>query len=112
MRRSRRASSTSATEKELAFEVSTGLSYNVAPPLVARRRGPLPQRLSRLDPRPAPRELCGLCRPHACIYDGGEWSVTATWQPQLFGGPSAAGSSLEFDDHEKREFRLKLSKEF
>jgi hypothetical protein len=45
-------------------------------------------------------------------YDGGEWSVTASWQPQLFGGPSPRGSSLELDDHEKRELRLKLSYEF
>jgi hypothetical protein len=37
--------------------------------------------------------------------------LTATWQPQLIGSPRRAGSSLELDDHEKRELRLKLSYE-
>jgi hypothetical protein len=45
------------------------------------------------------------------FYDGGKWSVTATWQPQLFGAPHSSGSSLELEDHEKREFRVKLSYE-
>ena len=101
----------SATEKELAVEVSTGLSYNLARRWWVGVEG----RYHSVYPN----WTHGLHRENYAVYagptvhfDGGEWSVTATWQPQLFGGPSAAGSSLEFDDHEKREFRLKLSKEF
>ncbi len=101
----------SATEKELAIEVSTGLSYNLARHwwigAEGRYHSVYPDWTHGLH-----RENYAVYAGPTLHYDGGEWSVTATWQPQLFGDPSAAGSSLEFDDHEKREFRLKLSKEF
>jgi hypothetical protein len=101
----------SETEKELAVEVSSGLSYNVARHWwiggEGRYHSVYPDWTHGLH-----RENYAVYAGPTVHYDGGEWSVTATWQPQLFGGPSAAGSSLEFDDHEKREFRLKLSKEF
>ncbi len=101
----------SATDKELAVEVSSGLSYNIARRwwvgAEARYHSVYPDWTHELR-----RENYAVYAGPTVHYDGGEWSVTASWQPQLFGGPSAAGSSLEFDDHEKREFRLKLGKEF
>ena len=101
----------SETEKELAVEVSTGLSYNVARHwwfgAEGRYHSVYPDWTHALH-----RENYAVYAGPTVHFDGGEWSVTATWQPQLFGGPHAPGSSLEFDDHEKREFRVKLSKEF
>ena len=101
----------SRTEKELAVEIATGLSYKVAPRLwlgaEGRYHSVYPDWIHGLH-----RENYAVYAGPSVHYDGGEWSVTATWQPQLWGGPSAPGRRLEFDDHEKREFRLKLSKEF
>jgi hypothetical protein len=102
---------TSATEQELAAEVSTGLSYNVARHWWVGAEG----RYHSVYPdwtHGLHRENYAVYAGPTVHYDGGEWSVTATWQPQLFGGPGAGDRGLEFDDHEKREFRLKLSKEF
>ena len=100
-----------STETELGVEVSTGLSYNVARHWWIGGEG----RYHSVYPdwtRGLHRENYAVYAGPTVHYDGGEWAVTASWQPQLFGGPSATGSSLELDDHEKREFRLKLSKEF
>lgn len=99
------------TEKELAIEIATGVSYKVAPRLWLGAEG----RYHSVYPdwtHGLHRENYAVYAGPSIHYDGGEWSVTATWQPQLWGGPSAPGRGLEFDDHEKREFRLKLSKEF
>jgi hypothetical protein len=55
-------------ERELAIEVSTGLSYRAAPRRaapVARCGGPISQCLSRLDARIASRELRRPCRPQS-----------------------------------------------
>lgn len=98
-------------EKELAIEVATGLSYNVAPRLWLGAEG----RYHSVYPNwtlELHRENYAVYAGPSVHYDGGEWSVTATWLPQLFGRPSGPRSSLELDDHEKREFRVKLSKEF
>ena len=99
------------TEKELAIEFATGLSYKVAPRLwfgaEGRYHSVYPDWTEGLH-----RENYAVYAGPSVHYDGGEWSVTATWQPQLWGRPRAPGSRLEFDDHEKRELRLKLSKEF
>ena len=99
------------TEKELALEVSTGLTYEVAPRLWLGAEG----RYHSVYPNfthGLHRENYAIYAGPSVHYDAGKWSVTASWQPQLFGAPPAAGSSLEFDDHEKRELRLKLSYEF
>lgn len=102
---------TSETEKELAVEVASGLSYRVAPKiwlgLEGRYHSVYPDWTHGLH-----RENYAVYAGPTVHYDAGEWSVTATWQTQLFGGPSGPRSSREFDDHEKREFRVKLSKEF
>lgn len=99
------------TEKEMAIEVATGLSYRAAPGMWLGAEG----RFHNVYPD----WMHGLHRENYAVYAGptvhyeaGEWSVTATWQSQLFGGPNGHGSSLEFDDHEKNELRLKISREF
>lgn len=99
------------TEQELALEVSSGLSYQVATNWWVGAEG----RYHSVYPD----WTHGLHRENYAVYAGpsvhfasGEWSVTGTWQPQLFGSPNGAGSSLELDDHEKRELRLKISREF
>ena len=101
----------SETEEELALELSTGLSYNVARHwwlgVEGRYHSVYPDWTHGLH-----RENYAVYAGPSVHYDGGEWSVTATWQPQVFGGPSAPGRGLEFDDHETSEFRLQLSKEF
>jgi len=98
-------------EKELAIEVASGLSYRAARKLwlgiEGRYHSVYPDWTDGLH-----RENYAVYAGPTVHYDGGEWSVTASWQPQLFGGPSPGGSSLELDDHEKREPRLKLSYEF
>ena len=99
------------TEKELAIEVSTGLSYNVARGwwigAEGRYHSVYPDWTDGLH-----RENYAVYAGPSVHYSAGEWAITATWLPQLFGSPSRAGSSLEFDDHEKSELRLKLSREF
>jgi hypothetical protein len=101
----------SHTEKELGLELSTGLSYRIAPRLwlggEARYHSVYPDWTHGLH-----RENYAVHAGPSVHYDGGEWSVTATFLPQLFGGPGRDGSSLELDDHEKSELRVKLSYEF
>ena len=99
------------TEKELALEIATGLTYRVATKWWVGVEGPYHSVY--------PDWTHGLHRENYAVYggptvhyDAGKLAVTATYQPQLFGSPNEGGSSLEFDDHEKREFRLKLSYEF
>jgi hypothetical protein len=99
------------TEKELALEVASGVSYQVAPRwwvgVEGRYHSVYPDWMHGLH-----RENYAVYAGPSVHYAAGEWAVTATWQPQLFGSPSGPGSSLELDDHEKRELRLKLSREF
>jgi hypothetical protein len=99
------------TEKELALEVASGISYQIAPRwwvgVEGRYHSVYPDWMHGLH-----RENYAVYAGPSMHYDAGEWAVTATWQPQLFGSPSGPGSSLELDDHEKRELRLKLSHEF
>jgi hypothetical protein len=98
------------TEQELAFEAATGLTYRLTPKIWLGVEG----RYHSVYPnwtRGLHRENYAVYAGPTLHYDGGEWAVTATWQPQLFGSPSPNGS-LELDDHEKRELRLKLSHEF
>jgi hypothetical protein len=98
-------------EKELKLELASGLSYRATPKLWLGVEG----RYHSVYPD----WIHGLHRENYAVYAGpsvhyaaGEWSVTATWLPQLFGSPGRTGSSLEFHDHEKRELRLKISREF
>ena len=98
-------------EKELNLEVASGLSYRATPKLWIGLEG----RYHSVYPdwtHGLRRENYALYAGPTVHYAAGEWSLTATWLPQLFGSPSRAGSSLELHDHEKRELRLKLSREF
>jgi hypothetical protein len=99
------------TRKELALEIASGVSYRLARKwwlgVEGRYHSVYPDWTHGLH-----RENYAVYAGPTVHYDAGEWSVTATWQPQLFGSPSRPGSSLELDDHEKRELRLKISKEF
>lgn len=102
---------THKTEQELSIEVASGLSYQVAPRWWVGAEG----RYHSVYPdwtHGLHRENYAVYAGPSVHYDAGRWAVTATWQPQLFGSPSGPGSSLELDDHEKRELRLKLSYEF
>ena len=105
------ASTGQRTEKELAFEASTGLTYQVAPDwwvgVEGRYHSVYPDWTHGLH-----RENYAVYAGPSLFYDGGKWGLTATWLPQLFGGPHAPGSSFELDDHEKTELRVKLSYEF
>lgn len=100
----------SKTEKELGIEVSTGLSYQMAPRWwlggEGRYHSVYPNWTHGLH-----RENYAVYAGPSIHYDGGKWAVTATWLPQLFGSPSPNGS-LELEDHEKNELRVKLSYEF
>jgi hypothetical protein len=99
------------TEKELAIELATGLSYRVTPKLWLGAEG----RYHSVYPdwtHGLHRENYAVYAGPSVHYEAGEWSLTATWLPQLFGGPGAAGSSLDFEDHERNELRVKVSREF
>jgi hypothetical protein len=98
-------------ERELAIEVASGVTYRVAAHWWLGAEG----RYHSVYPD----WTHGLHRENYAIYVGptvhyapGKWSVTASWLPQLVGRPAVTGGSLEFDDHEKRELRLKISREF
>ncbi len=102
---------TETREEELGAEVATGLAYRATSRLWVGLEG----RYHSVYPN----WTAGLHRENYAVYagptvhyDGGKWSVTASFQPQLFGGPGEGGSSLELEDHEKRELRMKLSYEF
>lgn len=98
-------------EQELALELASGLSYEVASKMWLGAEG----RYHSLYPDWTDglhRESYAVYAGPSVHYDGGKWGVTATWQPQLFGSPNKPGSRLELDDHEKREMRLKLNYDF
>lgn len=99
------------TEKELKIEVASGVTYDVAAKwwigVEGRYHSVYPNWMHGLH-----RENYAVYAGPTVHYDGGKWAATATWQPQLFGSPHRPGSSLELEDHEKRELRVKLSREF
>lgn len=98
-------------EKELNLEVASGLSYRATSKLwvgvEARYHSVYPDWTHGLH-----RENYAVYAGPTVHYASGEWSATATWLPQLFGSPSGAVANLELHDHEKSEFRLKISREF
>ena len=98
------------TEKELKIEVASGIAYEVSRKwwlgAEGRHHSVYPDWTHGLH-----RETYAVYAGPTVHYDGGEWAVTASWQPQLFGSPHRPGSSLEFQDDERRELRVKLSYE-
>lgn len=99
------------TEKELKIEVASGVTYEVAPKwwlgIEARYHSVYPDWTHGLR-----GENYAVYAGPTVHYEAGKWGVTASWQPQVFGSPHGLGSSLELQDHEKRELRVKLSREF
>lgn len=99
-----------AWEKELKLEATSGLSYQVAPGWFAGFEG----RYSSVYPdwtKGLHRETYAVFAGPTLHYGGRKWWVTATYQPQLFGGPSPNGSRA-LDEFEKREFRIKVGYNF
>ncbi|HET7577352.1 MAG TPA: DUF6662 family protein [Sphingomicrobium sp.] len=97
-------------EKELKLELSSGLSYRVAPGWFlggeARYASVYPDWTNGLH-----RETYAVFAGPAVHYGGKNWWATLSYQPQLFGGPSPNGSRA-LDEFEKRELRLKLGYNF
>ena len=97
-------------EKELKLEVSTGLTYRVAPGwyagVEARSASVYPDWTNGLH-----RETYAVFAGPAIHYGGKKWWVTATYLPQLFGKPSPGGSRA-LDEFEKRELRVKIGYNF
>jgi hypothetical protein len=98
-------------EKELAVEVTTGLSYRVAPNwflgVEGRYHSEYPDWTNGLH-----REHYAFFAGPTIHYGGKKWWFTATYLPQIHGGPSAPGSDLHLEEHEKRELRLKIGYNF
>ena len=97
-------------EKELNLELSTGLSYRVAPRWFLGVEG----RYSSVYPdwtEGLHRETYAVFGGPAVHYAGKKWWATLSYQPQLFGAPSPNGSRA-LDEFEKRELRLKLGYNF
>lgn len=97
-------------EKELKLELSSGLSYRVAPGWYAGIEG----RYASVYPdwtNGLHRETYALFAGPAIHYGGKKWWATLSYQPQLFGAPSP-GRSLALEEYEKRELRLKIGYNF
>ena len=98
-------------EKELAIEVTTGLSYRVASNWFLGAEGRYHSEY--------PDWTSGLHREHYAFfagptihYGGKKWWFTATYLPQIYGSPHEPGRRLHLDEHEKREIRFKLGYNF
>lgn len=98
-------------EKELAIELTTGLSYRVASNWFVGAEGRYHSEY--------PDWTNGLHREHYAFfagptvhYGGKKFWFTATYLPQVHGGPRSAGQDLHLDEHEKRELRLKIGYNF
>ena len=97
-------------EKELKLEVSTGLTYRVAPGWYAGVEG----RYASVYPdwtNGLHRETYAVFAGPAIHYGGKKWWATLSYQPQLFGKPSPIGNRA-LDEYEKRELRLKIGYNF
>ena len=97
-------------EKELKLEVSTGLSYRIAPGWYAGVEG----RYASVYPHWTDglhRETYAVFAGPSIHYAAKRWWFTATYLPQLFGKPGPGGSRA-LDEYEKRELRLKIGYNF
>ena len=97
-------------EKELKLEVTTGLSYRIAPGWFAgvegRYSSVYPDWTDGLD-----REAYAVSAGPTVHYAGKKWWATLSYLPQLFGSPSPNGSR-SLDEFEKREVRLLVGYNF
>ena len=110
--RSTRSLTESEWEKELKLEAQLRPLVSRRARLVCGRRGPLRQRLSRLDQRSAPRDLCAFLPARRFTTRGKKWWATLTYQPQLFGTPEPRAAGRALDEYEKRELRMKIGYNF
>jgi hypothetical protein len=98
-------------EKELKVELTTGLAYRVAPRwsvgAEARYASVYPNWTHGLH-----RAAYAVSAGPMIHFSAGEFGLTATWLPQLFGGADAPGAGLNLDEYEKSEVRVKLGYEF
>lgn len=98
-------------EKELAIEATTGLSYRVASNwflgLEGRYHSEYPDWTNGLN-----REHYAFFAGPNIHYGGKKWWFTLTYLPQVYGSPNGPGRSLFFEEHEKRELRLKIGYNF
>lgn len=97
-------------EKELKVEVTTGLAYRFASNWYAGLEG----RYSSVYPdwtHGLHREASAVFAGPTLAFKAEEFSASLTFMPQLFGSPSPGGSR-SLDEFEKREVRLRISKEF
>ena len=96
-------------EKELKLEVTSGLSYRVAPSwylgVESRYASVYPDWTHGLH-----RETYAVFAGPAVHYGGNKWWFTASYLPQLFGSPGPG--SRTFGEYEKRELRLKIGYNF
>lgn len=98
-------------ETELSLEATTGLSYRVAPNWFLGAEGRYHSEYPDF-PDTFHREHHAWFAGPTIHYGGKRWWFTATYLPQIAGGPNAPGSSLHLDEHEKRELRLKVGYNF
>lgn len=100
-------------ETELAFEVTSGVSYRFAPKwfgaLEARYHSEYPD-----WPDSDVREHYALFAGPSLHYGAERWWWTLTYLPQLTGRPADASrdEDLHLHEHEKREIRLKVGYNF
>ncbi len=95
-------------EKELKLEVSTGLSYRVAPNWFvgaeARYSSVYPDWTEGLH-----RETYSISAGPMIAWSADEWSASLTFLPKIADGPGVRNGE---DEWEKREIRLKIAHEF
>ncbi len=97
-------------EKELAVEVTSGLSYRFIP----KWFGSVEARYHSEYPEYGAREHYAVFLGPSVHYGDEKWWFTYTWLPQLFGGPTEIPGSgqLHLGEHEKSESRLKVGYNF
>jgi len=96
------------TEKEFIVEVTSGLSYRVAPNWFVGIEARYHTEFPEYDVQEHQAVFIG---PNV-HYGGRKWWATLTLLPQVWGEPNAPGSHRHFDEHEKLEVRMKLGYNF
>lgn len=97
-------------EKEVEVELTAGASYRFAPNWFTG----LEMRTHTEHPDFGAREHWALFVGPNLHYGGHDWWFTATWMPQIKGGPvdPERSGTLHLGEHEKNEYRLKIGYNF
>ena len=98
-------------ESELEFELSSGLTYNVAPGLHLGAEGRYTAAYENF-PNKFQRSDYAIFFGPTIHYATRSWWATLSYQPQISGGPTVRSNTLNLADYEKREIRLKLGYNF